>query len=72
MMVRCPSPFQNGSADFAGLHLSPAGYEVLFQEVMKLIAQKWPDQMPEMLPMVLPRWNDMEEWKAWEAAADSR
>jgi hypothetical protein len=71
-MVCCYYPLQNGSTDYAGLHLSPAGYDIFFQEVMKLIAQKWPDQMPEKLPMVLPPWDDMEAWKAWEAATSSR
>lgn len=59
----------HSSADKAiGLHLNPAGYGIFFQEVMKLISQKWPDQMPDNLPMVLPAWNDSEAWKAWEAA----
>jgi heme-degrading monooxygenase HmoA len=34
--------------------------------MMKLIAERWPDQMPDELAMVLPRWNDAEAWKAWE------
>jgi hypothetical protein len=50
----------------AGLHFNPAGYDILFQETMKLIAERWPDQMPDELAMVLPRWNDADAWKAWE------
>jgi hypothetical protein len=34
---------------------------------MKLIAERWPDQMPDELSFVLPRWNDAKAWKAWEA-----
>jgi heme-degrading monooxygenase HmoA len=34
---------------------------------MKVIATTWPDQTPEKLPMVLPIWNDLEAWKAWES-----
>jgi hypothetical protein len=50
-------------ANQIGLHFNPAGYEILFQEVNKLIEQKWPDQTPEKLPMVLPAWNVAEAWK---------
>jgi len=50
----------------AGLHLSPAGYEILFQELMKVVGERWPDQSPDKLPMVLPPWNDAEAWTAWE------
>lgn len=50
----------------SGLHLSPAGYEILFQELMKVVGERWPDQSPEKLPMVLPPWNDAEAWKVWE------
>ncbi|KAF1942843.1 SGNH hydrolase [Clathrospora elynae] len=56
---------------YDGLHFTPAGYDILYQEVMKLIAEKWPDQMPQKLPMVLPPWNDQEAWKAWESAQAS-
>ncbi|KAF2270011.1 SGNH hydrolase, partial [Lojkania enalia] len=50
----------------AGLHFYPAGYEVLFQETIKLITEKWPDQLPENLPMILPLWSDPTAWEAWE------
>lgn len=50
----------------AGLHFNPAGYDVLFQELMGVIAREWPDQTPDKLPMVLPAWNDPAAWKAWE------
>ncbi|KAL6705475.1 hypothetical protein ACN47E_006740 [Coniothyrium glycines] len=50
---------------YDGLHFNPAGYEILFQEVMQLIRAKWPDQSPENLPFVFPLWNDHEAWKAW-------
>jgi hypothetical protein len=36
----------------------------LFQELVKLIAERWPDQVPENLPMVLPAWNDTKMWEA--------
>jgi hypothetical protein len=47
-----------------GLHFNPAGYRILFDELMKLISVYWPDQMPENLPFLLPVWND---WVAWDA-----
>ncbi|KAM0716268.1 hypothetical protein Q7P37_007713 [Cladosporium fusiforme] len=48
-----------------GLHLTPKGYEVLYHELMDLIAKTWPDQTPERLPMasVFPDWKDLEAWK---------
>ena len=43
---------------------------MLFQELVKLIAERWPDQVPEKLPMVLPAWNDPRAWEAWEKSQD--
>jgi lysophospholipase L1-like esterase len=63
-------PFQCSTAGAdspTGLHFNPAGYDILFQELMKHIAERWPDQMPDVLDMVLPRWNDAEAWQAWES-----
>jgi lysophospholipase L1-like esterase len=45
-----------------GLHFNPGGYEIFYEELMKVVAEQWPDQMPEKLPMVLPAWNDEEAW----------
>lgn len=39
-----------------GLHLSPDGYRILYDEVMKVIGANWPDQTPEQLPRVFPGW----------------
>ncbi|KAH8639148.1 LOW QUALITY PROTEIN: hypothetical protein IG631_06918 [Alternaria alternata] len=58
-------------ADLTCLHFNPAGYDIFYQELMKVVEQQWPDQMPEKLPMVLPPWNDQEAWKAWEATQTS-
>ncbi|KAH7063823.1 SGNH hydrolase-type esterase domain-containing protein [Paraphoma chrysanthemicola] len=52
---------------YDGLHFNPAGYDVFYQEIRKVIAETWPDQTPEKLPMVLPPWNDADAWKAWES-----
>lgn len=52
-----------------GLHFHPAGYQILYEEVTKVIAEKWPDQVAEKLPTVLPGWNDVAAWKAWETSA---
>ncbi|KAF2277910.1 SGNH hydrolase [Westerdykella ornata] len=48
---------------YDGLHFNPAGYQILYKETMKVIAEHWPDQLPENLPMVLPAWNDGDAWK---------
>ncbi|KAF2180806.1 SGNH hydrolase [Zopfia rhizophila CBS 207.26] len=53
---------------YDGLHFNPAGYDVLFKETMKLISERWPDQLPENLPTVLPGWNDNIAWKSLEAS----
>lgn len=39
-----------------GLHLTPAGYRIVYDEVIKVIEANWPDQMPDNLPMVFPSW----------------
>jgi hypothetical protein len=41
-----------------GLHLTPAGYRIVYDEVMKVIEANWPDQLPDNLPMVFPSWVD--------------
>jgi hypothetical protein len=41
-----------------GLHLAPAGYRIVYDEVMKAIEANWPDQLPDNLPMVFPSWVD--------------
>ena len=46
-----------------GLHFSQAAYKLLFEELIALIEQKWPDQIPEQLPFVLPAWDDEEAWR---------
>jgi hypothetical protein len=44
------------------------GYELLYQGVMKVIAEQWPDQTPEKLPMGLPVWNDAGAWRDFESS----
>ena len=41
-----------------GLHLTPAGNRIVYEEIMKVIQANWPDQTPEILPMVFPAWGD--------------
>lgn len=45
------------TALYKGLHLSPAGYRVMYEEVMKVIKDKIPDQYPENLPPIYPPWQ---------------
>ncbi|KAG9012076.1 hypothetical protein FRB93_002219 [Tulasnella sp. JGI-2019a] len=47
-----------------GLHLKPAGYEIIFQALMGLIRKTHPELAPENLPMAYPSWDDhgMREW----------
>ncbi|ORY02562.1 SGNH hydrolase-type esterase domain-containing protein [Clohesyomyces aquaticus] len=51
---------------YDGLHFSPSGYTILLEEMMKVIAAEWPEQLPQKLPTVLPIWNDTEAWTAFE------
>lgn len=51
-----------------GLHLNPTGYHILYDELIKLIAEQWPDQLPDNLPYVLPRWNEPSEWASFESS----
>ena len=41
---------------FTGLHLAPAGYRIVYDEVLEVIRTNWPEQDPEKLPMVFPGW----------------
>lgn len=43
---------------YTGLHLTPAGNRIVYDELMKVIQANWPDQTPEVLPMVFPSWVD--------------
>jgi hypothetical protein len=40
----------------------------MYNELTKLIAERWPDQEAEKLPMVLPAWNDAAAWEAQSAS----
>ncbi|KAJ5132017.1 Esterase SGNH hydrolase-type subgroup [Penicillium atrosanguineum] len=40
-----------------GLHLMPAGYRIVYDEVLKVIRANWPEQAPENLPLVFPPWT---------------
>lgn len=35
-----------------GLHLSPSGYQIVFDGFIKLVEQHWPDQKPYRMPFV--------------------
>lgn len=39
-----------------GLHLTAKGYEVIFNEILKIIDEHWPELKPENLPMRLPQY----------------
>lgn len=40
-----------------GLHFTPAGYQLVFEELVALIASNLPELRPENLPMVFPDWR---------------
>ncbi|EPS29415.1 hypothetical protein PDE_04364 [Penicillium oxalicum 114-2] len=41
-----------------GLHLTAAGYRLVYDEVRKTIKNNYPDLDPSALPMVFPAWTD--------------
>jgi lysophospholipase L1-like esterase len=45
-----------------GLHLSAAGYQVLYSELTALIAKQWPVLTPANMRFALPTWNDKSAW----------
>lgn len=47
-----------GADCLTGLHLTPDGYRIVYEEVMKVIRANWPDQTPEQLSRVFPGWQD--------------
>lgn len=49
-----------------GLHFNSVAYTLFHQELMRLIANTWPDQTPEKLRWVLPVWNEPSQWDNWE------
>lgn len=46
-----------------GLHFTPAGYRILYDEIKKTIQNEYPDQVPGKLPFVLPAWDEVEAWR---------
>ena len=46
----------------SGLHFTPKAYRIFYDELMKLIAKTFPDQMPSELPYAIPAWDDTEAW----------
>jgi lysophospholipase L1-like esterase len=41
-----------------GLHFTPEGYHLMFDELVQVIQQKLPEHVPEKLPMIFPDWKD--------------
>lgn len=42
-----------------GIHFTPEGYKVLFDELMKEISDKYPEESPENIPVTLKLWGDL-------------
>lgn len=47
----------NNTDNLEGLHFNPEGYRLMYNEVMKVIRERIPDQSPERLPSVYPPWQ---------------
>lgn len=46
-----------------GLHFTRKGYDFLFDELMALIAETFPEQLPERIAFAAPAWDDEKAWK---------
>jgi hypothetical protein len=44
--------------------LTPAAYDIFCNEILNVIRETWPDEVPEKLPYVIPAWDDVEAWWA--------
>ncbi|OAV89459.1 hypothetical protein PTTG_06190 [Puccinia triticina 1-1 BBBD Race 1] len=53
---------QGGLSTFLvdGLHLTPAGYEIVTQEFKSILTRHYPSFLPESLPHDFPWWNDID------------
>lgn len=40
-----------------GLHFTPSAYQLVFDELVKVIREKLPDHVPERLPSIFPDWR---------------
>ncbi|KAF2400682.1 GDSL Lipase/Acylhydrolase family protein [Trichodelitschia bisporula] len=45
-----------------GLHLTPAGYQLMYDQFNVVLAQAYPTEVPTRLPYILPRWDDEGAW----------
>ena len=46
-----------------GLHFSAGGNRLMFQRLMGLVQEEWPQLCPEAIPFALPVWLDRKAWK---------
>lgn len=42
-----------------GLHLTPVGYKMVYEELTKTIKSKYPEEAPENLPSKFDRWTEV-------------
>jgi hypothetical protein len=49
---------------FAGLHFTNIAYTLYFTEMMRIIEQTWPNQLPndKNLPYTFPAWDNVAAW----------
>ncbi|WVQ77818.1 hypothetical protein IAR50_007508 [Cryptococcus sp. DSM 104548] len=45
---------------YDGVHLTPPAYAILFEEVKKVIVNKFPELNPETMPMRMPHWASID------------
>ncbi|KAF9264736.1 SGNH hydrolase [Marasmius fiardii PR-910] len=42
-----------------GLHLNKAGYEIVYERLIEIIEEKYPELHPEKMEYVFPRWDEV-------------
>jgi len=48
-----------GLTSYLGLHFSPEAYDMMREELMRVIAEHYPEEMPDRLPLVFPEWDQV-------------
>ena len=46
-----------------GLHFTSTGYEIMYNEVVKTIAQHYPELKANALPLIFPTWEVAPKYK---------
>lgn len=57
LMIFSDTSSLQGLTSSSGLHLTGAGYQIVYEELTEVIRSQVPELVPETLPMILPEWK---------------